>query len=182
MKFMLIRHAEAVDLGTNGVCIDYDRMLTDRGHKQASCLAVALQRLGFVPGRILSSPLVRAWQTAEHLAHALTPGKAPIGCERLAVGESRFRKLTREAAEPGHELTLLVGHMPHLAEYAVWLLGATEGAIDFKKAGAALIVFNATPDKGGGRLKWLVEPAWYMPQYTALGSTAPEALPATPPP
>ena len=43
MKLILVRHAEAVDLGTDGVASDFDRPLTDLGRRQAAGLATALK-------------------------------------------------------------------------------------------------------------------------------------------
>jgi len=163
MKMGLIRHAEAVDIGEAGTTNDYDRMLTEHGREQAQALATSLQRLGIVPGLILSSPLVRAWQTAEIVAATLTPGREPMHCQRLASGERRFNKLTKEVIEFNQPLTFLVGHMPDIGDFAAWLLGSSECSIDFDKSAMALIKFANEPEKAGGELKWLVTPAWFDP-------------------
>lgn len=162
MKLVLIRHAEAVVLGEAGTTSDYDRMLTEKGHAQSAALAAGFAKLGLVPGLILSSPLTRAWETAEVLCRALTPGREPMHCERLALGERRFKKLTGEVVDFSQEVTFLVGHNPDLSHYACWLLGAEEGAIDFSKAAAGLIAFPGKPMKGMGQLKWLVPPVWFL--------------------
>ncbi len=162
MKLALIRHAEAVVLGDAGTKTDFDRMLTPHGEQQSRALASTLSRLGITPGLILSSPLIRAWQTAEHLAVTLTPGTEPTQCDGLASGVCQFKKLTQEVAECDQSMTFLVGHMPDLSEYASWLLGAEAGAIDFKKAAIAMFRFNGSPSRGSGVLKWLVTPDWFM--------------------
>ena len=95
MKLALIRHAEAVVLGEQGTTADFDRMLTELGRRQAAALAQALQRIGCIPGLILTSPLVRAWQTAEILAETLTPGKEPMHCD-----PPRHRRATLQEAHP----------------------------------------------------------------------------------
>ncbi|CAN5172067.1 histidine phosphatase family protein [soil metagenome] len=162
MKLVLIRHAEAVMLGEQGTLTDFDRMLTPIGHRQSIGLAAALQRIGCIPGMILTSPLVRTMETANLLADVLTPDRDPTACEWLAAGERRPKKLMKTVTDFGCDVTFLVGHMPDLGEYAEWLLGVTGGSIDFDKAAAALIKFPGAPVKGTGEFKWLVPPAWFL--------------------
>ena len=91
------------------------------------------------PDLILSSPLVRACETAEPLAKELTPGKEFVITERLAAGELRPKKLSRAVLEQATEMAVLVGHMPDLGEYAEWLLDAEDGSVGFEKAAAASV-------------------------------------------
>jgi phosphohistidine phosphatase len=162
MKLVLIRHAEAVALGDRGTRTDYDRMLTDAGKVQAHRLGEALKRLAVVPGMILTSPLVRAHETAQALAEIVTPDREPTACEWLALGERRPKRLSRTVAEFGNAVTYLVGHQPDLSAYAGWLLGCGPISIDFDKSAAALVKFPGAPEKGTGELKWLVPPAWLL--------------------
>ena len=61
---------------------------------------------------------------------------------------------------PGEKVGL-VGHMPHLGEYAAWLLGNKKAQIDFAKSGVAMISCGEMPGKSLGSLQWLVTPEWY---------------------
>jgi phosphohistidine phosphatase len=159
VNLYLVRHAEAVDLGGE-VATDFDRPLTPHGISQAEKLAAALQKAGAVPEVVATSPLVRAVQTAERLAAVLTPGKEPYVLDRLALDQLKPRKLSQDAAALG-ESVLLVGHMPDIAAYAGWLLGTGTGVIDFPKAAAAgFEIADGAKWKGGGRLLWLVPPAF----------------------
>lgn len=163
MRLILVRHAEAVPREMEGVASDFHRPLTDHGRKQSDALANALKAREIVPGVILSSPMVRAVETAEPLAKILTPGKEIVVTEWLAQEELRPKKLSRTAAEQAADPVVMVGHMPDLGEYAAWLLDADDGSIDFDKAAAASINCPDGIWKGGGVLEWLVPPGWFIP-------------------
>ena len=119
---------------------DGERALTAVGQSRSRAVAVQLLRLGLGVDRLLSSPLVRARQTAEiavaaglasrlELDGALAPGGDPLPL----VLASRCPRL------------MLVGHEPDLGQLACRLLGAPAGAIQLKKAGLALIVLTPMP-------------------------------------
>jgi phosphohistidine phosphatase len=160
MRLLLVRHAEALPLGTEGIADDFHRPLTDLGRKQAGDLAAALKARGVPVSVIVTSPLVRAVETAEHLLMALTPGKEFVVTERLSCGEMKPKKLSKLVFELGGS-PVLVGHMPDLAEYAGWLLGTEGDAVDFDKAAVACINCRHVIARGAGQLEWLVPPAWY---------------------
>src|SRR5205807_2522803 len=65
MRLYLIRHADAAPLGEGGVADDRDRPLTELGHSQCQALAAALQKRDVKVDQIVTSPLLRARQTAE---------------------------------------------------------------------------------------------------------------------
>jgi phosphohistidine phosphatase len=162
MKLILVRHAEAVELGADGVATDFDRPLTELGRRQASALAAALKARGVQPQAILTSPLVRAVQTAEPLAAELTPGTPAAVNDWLVIGELRPKKLTRAAAEVG-SVVVLVGHQPDMGEYLEWLLGPAGDNIKFAKAAAACVAVGGDAQAGSGVLEWFVTPLWFMP-------------------
>lgn len=161
MNLLLIRHAEAVDKGVDGVSSDFDRHLTERGRTQAVGLAAALRSRGVPIGAVISSPLIRAVQTAEPLLE-LSAYKELVLCDYLAPEEFRPKKLSRFIEEQGAECVALVGHMPDISSYAGWLLGTDEAAIPFAKGGAALIVQPDEIKAGAGTLEWFLPPEWYL--------------------
>jgi phosphohistidine phosphatase len=170
MKLILVRHAEAAAKGDNGVMKDFDRPLTETGWEQARKLALAFQAHGVMPGAVVSSPLVRAVETAEPLLPLLPgPEREPVFTDFLAVGELRPKKLAKLVADLGVETVVLVGHNPDLSAYAGWLLGADETAIELEKGAAALIEFDGEIEKGTGRLGWLVTPGWFMGAVAPVG-------------
>ncbi len=161
MRLLLVRHAEALPLSSDPGATDFHRPLTVLGRTQAQTLAQVIKNLGIPVTVIVTSPLVRAIETAERLLE-LTPGKEFVVTERLACGELKPKKLSKLAFELGGS-PLLVGHMPDIADYANWLIGAESGGVDFDKAAIACINCRYQIAKGGGQLEWLVPPNWYLP-------------------
>jgi phosphohistidine phosphatase len=161
MDLYVIRHAEAVPLGEGGVSQDEDRPLTDKGFAQARRLAMELQDRSIQPGLLVSSPLLRARQTAEGmLQHWAPPTPGVQICEHLAPGGSR-RKLARFLEELGIDPVAVVGHQPDLGQLIGWLIGSKKAQIDLAKAGVALLSCPEQPRKGSAALVWLVSPEWF---------------------
>jgi phosphohistidine phosphatase len=164
MNLYLIRHADAVPLGTGGVTEDEERPLSEIGHQQSRLLGQVFCQKAIALNRIVSSPLLRALQTAEGIVQGWT-GQAPelVMCAELAPGGKR-RKLARFLRQLNGEAVGLVGHEPSMGELAAWLIGSKRAQIDFAKAGVAMIACDEMgPRKGGGTLNWLVTPAWMIP-------------------
>ena len=118
----LLRHAEAAD-GTP----DEDRPLTERGIDQARAAGYALQTLGISLDLCLSSPKLRAMQTAQHAC-------APLGTEVVPerrLGGEPFDALDLTA---GLGDVLLVGHDP---SFTLTLHNLTGAQARMKKGGLA---------------------------------------------
>src|SRR5262249_2844494 len=156
MELYIIRHADAQPLGEGGIEDDAERPLTAEGQAQCGPLAAALQRQGVRLERVVTSPLLRARQTAEGLLkHLKSPPPELHPCDPLAPGGKR-RKLTRFLRGLGVPSLAIVGHMPDLNLYAGWLIGSKKAQVDLAKAGVACVQFEDEPDKGAGVLTWLV--------------------------
>lgn len=97
----LVRHAEAEDGSP-----DAKRPLTEKGERQSRTVGAALQRLGVEPDACVTSPKVRATETARLVCDALS--LEPVEDERLAGGPFDAHEL---AAEFGEDV-MLVGHEP----------------------------------------------------------------------
>lgn len=160
MDLYIIRHAEAQPLGEGGIHDDAERPLTAAGKAQCGPLASALQRQGVRLERIVTSPLLRARQTADGLLkHMNAPAAMLHTCDHLAPGGKR-RKLTRFLRGLGVPSIAIVGHRPDLNLYTSWLLGSRKAQIDIAKAGVACVHFDDEPGKGAGALVWLITPQW----------------------
>ena len=172
MLLYLIRHAEAESIGTGGSTRDFDRPLTARGRSQSRALAQAFVERQFVVDVIAVSPLVRAHQTAMELVNGWMPGTRPVTCDELAIEKLKPSKLSdflaalpaRGPRTPSRDekAVAAVGHMPDLAEYLEWLIGAAAGTIHISKAGAACVRFKGDLVRAAGNLEWLVTPAWFL--------------------
>lgn len=159
MRLYVIRHADAAPLG-EGITNDHERPLTEQGHTQCEKLAKALQARDVKLEQIVSSPLLRARQTAENIQqHWATPLRDLALCDDLAP-DGKARKLSKFLRGLKAENVAIVGHMPDLSEYLVWLLGSRKVQIPMEKAGAAYLECGEDLMKGDGVLVWLVTPTW----------------------
>ncbi|QJW97657.1 SixA phosphatase family protein [Frigoriglobus tundricola] len=162
MLLYLIRHAEAVELGSHGAARDFDRPLTPNGRDQARALAHAFVRLNLAVDAVVASPLVRAHQTAVELLTVWQPDGRAVTCDQLAPERLKPGKLSDFlAAVPGDRVAV-VGHMPELGNYVEWLIGASEETVPLAKAAAACVSFKGDPAKAAGKLHWIVPPNWFM--------------------
>ena len=75
MKLYILRHGIAVEPGTPGYETDADRPLTSEGERKMRQIAGAMEALELSFDLILSSPYLRARQTAEIVAEVLTARK-----------------------------------------------------------------------------------------------------------
>lgn len=157
MEICLVRHGIAVERGAPGYTDDATRPLTAAGRARMEEAAAGLKRL-FTPQIVLTSPLVRAVETAEILRRAYRLGKVRI-CEGLATGDHAVVLADLEEADAGS--VALVGHEPWTSELLSYLLtGERSGmASVFKKGAAGLVRCPADPAPGNCWLEWLVQPA-----------------------
>ena len=160
MRLYLIRHAIAVPPGTPGYTQDALRPLTEEGHAQARQVAEGLKRLDIPLDVILTSPYVRAAQTAEHLSRAFG--------SRMAVKQSDALRAEADPIETSQALKTVadqehvacVGHEPHLSAWVAHLVSGRDGMrCLMKKGGVACIELPRVPSPpGGGILRWLMTP------------------------
>jgi phosphohistidine phosphatase len=122
-------------------------------------VAGAMRRLGIKPDLILTSPLVRACQTAEILADVFGSGNPLQITDALAPGgtASDLYKVLREPRAV--DSVFLVGHEPDMGRLAATLLWAgPELDIPFKKTGICRIDITSVPPTAPGTLKWFITP------------------------
>ncbi|MBZ5499242.1 MAG: phosphohistidine phosphatase SixA [Acidobacteriia bacterium] len=157
MILYIVRHAIAVQ-GT-GVA-DADRELTREGIEKMKKAAAGLRAAEAIPEVVLSSPLVRARQTAEILIEAfagkpslkLVPALAPSGNR-----PELYREIRRHE---GAGAVMLVGHQPSLGETAGEIAWGPSGcALDLKKGGACALEIEKLTQEPRGTLLWLMPPA-----------------------
>lgn len=153
MQLHLLRHAHAGNPATwEGD--DAARPLSDKGRSQADRLGRFLARVGFTPDVIVTSPKLRASQTAEIVGEHLK--LTPRVDERL--GESLDMAALDALIESlGHpDAPVLVGHDPDLSELLAALCAAEDLSM---RKGAFARIETAWPLRaGGGELRWLVPP------------------------
>lgn len=154
MEIWILRHAKAEEGGP--ATPDEERRLTAGGRETMRSVSQAIARLEPKPDAILTSPLVRARQTAEPVARALALEDRLIESDALEPGADP-REILREIERRGLRRALVVGHMPHLGSLLGYLLtGRPDTAIDIKKAALARIEFDGDAPKPPGTLKFLL--------------------------
>jgi phosphohistidine phosphatase len=161
MDLYLIRHADALALGERGITEDSDRPLSTEGEQQAGLVGKMFAQRGIRLDKLVASPHVRAQQTATLLMRE-GPQPAPeLITSNALLPNAKPRKLAKLLRSLTGDRVGLVGHLPHIAEWAGWLIGAKNAELGFAKAGVAYIACGEFPAKGLGTLEWLVTPEWF---------------------
>jgi phosphohistidine phosphatase len=136
MDIYILRHGIAVPHGTHGVS-ENDRPLTGEGEKETRRAAKGMRELKLDFDVILSSPYLRAKQTAEITADILGFKKRLRFSEHL-ISEGDPKKLVDEinGLEPAPQSIVLVGHEPYLSSLiSVLTTGHRNLNVAFKKGG-----------------------------------------------
>ena len=149
-QLWLLRHAEAEPHGTRA---DADRRLTPRGESQAKIAGVALARLGVEFDLLLSSPKLRARDTAEIAAAEWSAAQRKRLRIDPALASGFDAPQARDAAQEidADGRLLLVGHEPDLSGVVAELTG---GQVDLRKGGVAVVRLQGL----GGELALLLRP------------------------
>lgn len=154
MLVYLCRHGEAVD-GTE-LLHDESRYLTSNGRVGVAAVGRGLREHGDVPDLILTSPLVRAVQTAELLAQAVDYRRAVEVMGPLAPGGALGDVLEELSLLDAETKVFLVGHEPQMSSWAAQLLGRPGLGRAFHKGAVARL------DWQGPAVRGTAEPGFYM--------------------
>lgn len=154
-RMFLVRHAIAHERNRARWPDDSQRPLTATGKRKFRKAARGLGRLLPKSARILTSPYVRARETAGILS-AIHGGRF-VECPELGHGEKPQAVFELLRVRPGADV-VLVGHEPDLGRFLAAALGAGSARIVFKKGGAACIEFGRRVIAGGATLQWFMTP------------------------
>lgn len=152
----VLRHGEAGARMIN-TAEDTDRALTTDGRTEIREIGKSLKRSGITASQIVTSPLRRARETAEIVAHTL---KIPLleEWEELKPDgdrESLYRRLAR--IEKSSTL-VVVGHEPYLTSMIGEIIGAPNARLSLKKGGLAKLRITSFVPHISGELRWLLTP------------------------
>jgi phosphohistidine phosphatase len=161
----LVRHAIAAERGDDWPDDD-ERPLTHAGVARMRRAVEGLRELDVRVDVVLTSPLVRAVETAEVLVAGLKPAPTLQVMPLLAPGGAPAKIADAVAAVDAERGVALVGHEPGLGELAAWLIGA-RSPLQFKKGGVCRIDVGGTPAARAGQLVWFATPK----MLRALGKT-----------
>jgi phosphohistidine phosphatase len=159
MKLYILRHGDAVEHGDPRYK-ENERPLTPKGIQRTKLLAHALRQMEVSFDTVLSSPLIRARETAEVLARGLQLEKnvewsdalLPSGAMDALVGQIN-------GMHPVPGSVLLVGHEPYLSGFVSLLCTGGPGfPIEFKKGALCRLQVDALGCAKCAVLEWLIQP------------------------
>jgi phosphohistidine phosphatase len=154
-QLFLLRHADAGDPEAwSGD--DAARPLSAKGREQAERLATFLHGVRLAVDAVISSPKVRARETAEIVADGIgQAGKVRID-DRLGGGvrPATVDDVVRDAGSP--QRVVIVGHDPDFSELLSTLVGARD--LTMKKGAMARVDVRGRFGDADGTLRWLVPP------------------------
>ena len=158
MRLLIIRHGDAgdaVEWARTGRPDD-ERPLTEEGREEMLAVARGLSVIEPEVDLIVTSPLVRAMQTAEAVASAYANAeRETLDALRPDAALQEFVDWLRAHRE--YSLVAAVGHNPHLSDLASWL-AAHADAVDMKKGSAVLLEFDDDIGEATADLLWYMKP------------------------
>lgn len=162
IELLVIRHGIAEDQAAADVpdeqVPDFERRLTRKGRKRMLAAAAGLRSI--CPGLdlVVTSPLVRAVETAGIVAD----GYGEVAVTQLAAlapGAPWDDFLLWLKEQPDGGRIAAVGHEPHLSRWCSWMLsGGQRPMFGFKKGGTCLMKLSTPPAPGECELVWLMTP------------------------
>ena len=139
MHLYLIRHGIAVDREDANCPPDTERPLTPKGMKRSRAAALGLRALNVKPGAVLTSPWLRAVQTAEIFCETIGYSSKKIIRTDALKGTSAPSDLLRELQSMTAKIVFCFGHEPHLHLVIAHILHTSAKVTEIKKAGLALL-------------------------------------------
>lgn len=150
MQLLLLRHGKAEDCSPGG---DFSRKLEEKGHEQARHAARMLDAAGLLPELVLSSPVLRARQTADTFAAAAgMPGA--ILQTWLSCGMSPETALAELVLFPEFDRIMIVGHEPDFSRLIERCLGTSADCIEVRKGSVTCL--DLRPPTPRATLRFLI--------------------------
>jgi phosphohistidine phosphatase len=152
MKLIIVRHAAAIERSSE-IC-DEERYLTPEGRVFFRKTSRTMLKNSVEPAVILTSPLLRAVQTADIMAESLSFCGPLVVRNELSPGFG-MKKLERLLGEyRSVDELVLVGHEPDLSAIIATLI-SLPGSFNFKKGAAVELKINAADLSAPAQFKWL---------------------------
>ncbi|MCY0850075.1 phosphohistidine phosphatase SixA [Sulfuracidifex metallicus] len=142
MKVALVRHGDAEDQSPD--LSDKERKLVKKGIKQMRRVGEFLSQSKFFPDKVISSPYLRAYQSADVILDEMQLDSTVQTSDQLLPEADPFITLQFMSGLES-SVVLLIGHNPHLVN----LIKLTTGAeVSLKKGGIAIIDLDKETKKG----------------------------------
>jgi phosphohistidine phosphatase len=156
MILYIIRHGIAVDRTDPKAPPEAERPLTAKGVQKTRSAALGLGALGAKPDVFVTSPFVRAAQTAEIFAEALGFSTDKIRVSDLLKPSASAADTIKEISQMKAKAVACFGHAPHVDSLLAYLVGARAPFTEMKKAG--VVCFEHASAQGKWILRWMVTP------------------------
>ena len=157
MNIYLLRHGIAAPLGQENQFQDEERALTSEGILKMRKAAQGLKRLGVTFDMIVSSPLVRARQSADIVADVLRFREAISLWEDLEPSGSPEGVAQRLAELRERDSVLLAGHQPSIGCLASYLISRNpKVSLPFKKGAIFCVGVTEVPPQQPAELQWML--------------------------
>lgn len=158
MLLYIVRHGIAIDREDPKCPAEAERYLTEEGVEKTKQAAKGVAALGITGDLMITSPYVRAVQTAEIFAEALDYSRQRIRRNELLLPGSEPTLLFRELAREKQVCSIFVfGHAPQLDDVIATALGSKKHLTSMKKGGVALVELKRISPPMGV-LAWLATP------------------------
>ncbi|HVN63159.1 MAG TPA: phosphohistidine phosphatase SixA [Candidatus Binataceae bacterium] len=156
MMLYILRHATAEETSPTGS--DGARRLPSDSKDKMRDAARGMLAMGVEFDLILTSPLVRAAETAEIVAAAYGNNPAPQVMPQLGSGAPASEVVSELRAFSKFDNVLIVGHEPQLSAIASIVLSGSSDAVKLKlKTGGCIAIdLPARFERGGGELRWML--------------------------
>jgi phosphohistidine phosphatase len=160
MEIILVRHAKAETRDPNTWPDDDLRPLTAEGRAEQRAAARAMKKMGIKFDFLVTSPLLRATETADIVASAYRWPEPPQVAQELGHGYAVGAVVKLLAKFPPDACVALVGHEPDLSHLTGALISASGDVnIAVKKSGVVGIEFEGPADSGKGTLLFHLKPS-----------------------
>ena len=158
MELYIVRHGIAIDREDPKSPADPERYLTEEGIEKTKQVAKRVAGFKIKPELLISSPYVRAMQTAELFAAAFDYPKQKIRrSDSLLPGTEPTHFFKEISKEKNLSTIFCFGHAPQLDDLIATALGSKHHITQLKKAGVAAIELKRlTPPSG--QVLWLATP------------------------
>jgi len=153
MNVYILRHAKA-EFGSK----NEDPPVSEEGENQLlGVLKLATGDLGFKPTLVVTSPILRARNTADIVKKRIGGGLEVIVDDCLLPESKPKEVVDFLSTRKKEENVVLISHMPLIFELLYGLIGG-RGEVELLNGSIAAVGFKGKPQSGKGKLLWLVQP------------------------
>ncbi len=156
MILYLVRHGIAVDPNDPKSPPEPERPLTAKGVQKTRSAALGLRAISIKPDVLITSPYVRAAQTAEIFAETLGFPPTKIRVNEALKPAGNPAEVVKEVTRLRAKEVMCFGHAPQLDLMIAYLLGTRGSVTELKKAGVAC--FEHAAAHGKWELRWILTP------------------------